>query len=139
VHTSDLNEHTRLLSGCDFEAIDVKGDRWRPSIHMPRRFSRLTLELTEVRVERVRDISEAEALAEGLQWSEDARAYFPGRTIDHRKAFNNFFAITTNLGRGVHNIAATWVWALMFRVRQQNIDPFLKRRELENIVTGRMV
>ncbi len=62
----DFRTYVRQMSELDLEKVLINGDRWRSSTHMPRWASRITLEVTDVRVERVQDISVKDALDEGM-------------------------------------------------------------------------
>ena len=94
--------------------------RPRPSIHMPRWASRITLEITGVRVERLQDISEADAIAEGIE-----RDVQPG---DPAPLWRNYSTGNTTIspvysyetlwqsinGPGSWD-ASPWVWVVEFR------------------------
>lgn len=99
----------------------ARAAKWKPSIHMPRWASRITLEVTRVRVERVGDISEEDALAEGFADhareppDEDPREvgyqeHVPGAFARER------FADLWDEFNGAGSFAASpWVWVYDFR------------------------
>ena len=97
--------------------------RWRPSIHMPRWASRITLEVTGVRCERLRDISEADAQAEGVErtvtgdgWRRYADPSWEAVGLppfaDARSSFRSLWERINGTGSWDAN---PWIWVVSFR------------------------
>nr|WP_226576436.1 hypothetical protein [Acuticoccus sediminis] len=95
----------------------------RPGRHMPRWASRLTLRVTDVRVQRLQEISEEDAKAEGCpcQTDEDLGG------MDPRGWFTDLWD-SLNAKRGFGWDANPWVAAVTFEVERENVDAVLKRR-----------
>lgn len=86
------------------------GYRWRPSIHMPRWASRITLEVVSVRVERLQDISEADAIAEGTQ--EPSLVPITGARLSERAVYAALWESINGPGSWDAN---PWVWVVEFK------------------------
>lgn len=94
--------------------------RWTPSIHMPRWASRITLEITNVGVQRLQSISQNDAVREGLvrlpasgrYCINQGDQYFGGASHDAREVFSWLWSSIY----GVESWQANpWVWVIEFR------------------------
>ena len=86
---------------------------WKPSIHMPRWASRITLEITGVRVERLQEISESEIMAEGCEIDgEDLSSTVKG--IARYTWFSDIWDYI-NEKRGYGWNTNPWVWVVEFK------------------------
>lgn len=116
-----LNEH-------DVDDFKSWGFKRRPSIHMPRWASRIQLEITNIRVERLQDISRADAIAEGIKRSgltingisEGDHFYdYEMKTEDMCEWFTNPIASFQSLWHSINGpdswTANPWVWVIEFK------------------------
>jgi hypothetical protein len=101
---------------------DIDPAWWpRNSIHMPRKASRIQLEITAIRVERLQDISEADAIAEGIEhgnrWLNNYRNYFNDNDAHGwRSPIDSYRSLWETInGEGSWD-ANHWVWVVEFKV-----------------------
>lgn len=124
--------HQKFFStkqGADFDASQVKG-KHRQAMHMPRWASRITLLVENVKVERLQDISEDDAIAEGVvdMGRRDGEPYshchipgVPSIRVEHDAV--PVYAQLWEMINGEGSWAANpWIYAVSFRVVMGNID-----------------
>lgn len=105
------------------EELDLLSDvKWKPSIFMPKRAARIFLKVTDVRVERVQDVTEEQAIKEGIgslfldyiAYSGDLKYSVP---MEHETLAIEQFELlwdSINLKRGYGWEANPWVWVIEF-------------------------
>lgn len=91
---------------------------WRPSIHMPRWASRLTLDVLSVRVERLQDISEEDAKAEGVEPEDVPPGFLDSRNLDPTTYRGAFAALWSVINGPESWDLNPWVWVVEFKRAQ---------------------
>lgn len=127
VHSADPSRGARYRAD-----IDRDQTVWKPGIHMPRWASRLTLTVTDVRVQRLQDISVEDAKAEGIpEFAGDACRLglihddpHAWHEWDNSSSVENYRSLWNHLNdaRGFGWDANPWVVAVSFSVARRNID-----------------
>lgn len=123
-----------LISGIDFlykADIDLFNPDivlWSPSIHMPKKAARIFLEVTNVRVERLQDITEEDCIAEGILQinSSKAQQYFdyskPLLVPEGLPAFFSFSSLWCSIYGSESWEMNPWVWVYEFKVIEKPAD-----------------
>lgn len=110
--------------------FDATSLRWRPAIHMPRWASRLTLTVTDVRVQRLQEISEADAIAEGVRknpvqdgtWVDYPEGTSAAGWLSPQASFRKLWNTINGQRPGAAWANNPWIVALTFTVETRNID-----------------
>lgn len=134
VPPSKWGDCSRIWYWADGNVTEGDWTRPRPSIHMPRWASRITLEITDVRLEQLQDISEADAQAEGVRcgddrWhrNENGEAVFmdahgwytPEGYMRHNSPKHAFRTVWEEINGNGSWEKNPWVWVIEFKKLEQ--------------------
>lgn len=97
-------------------------DGWWSPLHLPREFSRLTLLVTDVRVQRLQAVNTDDCLAEGIPANDAGLVVVEGSAPMTAKAAYRALWDSLNAARGYGWATNPWVVAVSFTVHRGNID-----------------
>lgn len=113
--------------------------KWKPSIHMPKEACRLFLKIKSVRVERLQDISEKDAIAEGVKMVDGEtmyQNYYLGEGTWETSAKNSFCSLWESINGPESWEANPWVWVIEWEPSNSKlgkiIESFTRCGEGEN-------
>jgi len=115
--TADIVPKSVCYKACPEKqpAMDFcKEIHWRPSIHLPRTASRITLEITEIRVGRLQEISYEDMVEEGASKEKIAKLQYPTTRESMLPWFQKLWD-RLNAGRGYSWESNPWVWVIGFK------------------------
>lgn len=87
------------------------GFKWKPSIHMPKAAARFWLRITDIRIERLHNITEEDAKAEGAEY-----LLWRGVTKDSQSYRNGFTSIWLSINCDASWNKNPWVWVVSFEI-----------------------
>lgn len=102
----------KILFLADFPS-PPEGWKWKPSIHMEKEYSRIILEIVDVRIERLKDISEEDAKAEGVSATlNPLDSVKLGATGTYKEGFFQVWQAINGVGSCEAN---PWVWVISYK------------------------
>lgn len=88
---------------------------WKPSIHMPKAASRTFLQVTNIRIERLHQIDETEAVKEGIHFDKDSGYWFAGDEVMAQSALHAFQDLWIKINKKRSWDKNPWVWVIEFK------------------------
>ena len=110
----------RLIENYPYWILNKNLNKWKPSIHMPKAAARIWLKISEIGIERLQDITEEQAIAEGVGSGCHVNAVWPdyinmktGLCSTARKSFASLWKSINGPESWDNN---PWVWVIHFRI-----------------------